>query len=138
MAEESGKKNGYTCKGCGWRIVTVNVCEGVTPFMVGCENPMPTEEEKKAGKEAQGFGGSKGCGAFMESHFYRVPQHLEASHEWYSPDGRERKRLRRKGQAETLEHVKNGGLLLRRVSANDMAARGNEMLAARKATEESR
>lgn len=129
MTEQAGKKNGYKCKGCGWRIVTVNACEGTTPFMVGCENPAPTEEEKRAGKDAQGFSGSKGCGAFMESFFYQVPQHLEPSHEWYSPDKQERKRLRRKGQAETLEHVERGGLLLRRVGQADMAARGNEMLA---------
>lgn len=128
MSEQAGKKNGYTCQGCGWRIVTVNVDDGTTPFMVGCENPLPTDGEKEKGRAASGpIRFEKGCGAMMQSHFYRIPQDLEPSHEWHSPDERERKQMRRKGDPN-LEHVERGGLLLRRISDRDMAASGASRL----------
>jgi len=121
VSEAKGKKNGYTCRGCGWRIVTVNRADGVTPFLLGCQNDIPSDEDRAKAIAAGGVRSSSGCGAFMESAFYRVPQHLEPSHEWYAPDKAERKRMRRRNDP-SLEHVEQGGLLLRRISDRDGAA----------------
>jgi len=121
VSEGKGKRNGYTCRGCGWRVVTINRDDGVTPFLIGCQNDVPSGEDLAKAKAAGQAFGSSGCGAFMESAFYRVPQDLEPSHEWYAPGERERKRMRRKGDPN-LEHVENGGLLLRRISDIDGAS----------------
>lgn len=133
MSEAKGKRNGYTCRSCGWRIVTVNRDAGVTPFMLGCANDVPSDEDREKAKAAGQAFGSKGCGAFMESHFYRIPQDAEPSHEWYSPDAKERKRMRHKGDPN-FEHVERGGLLLRRISDIDGASFFQRKIDARKHT----
>lgn len=134
MSESKGKKNGYLCRGCGWRIITVNRDEGVTPFMIGCQNDVPSDDDRKAARESGGVLGSRGCGAYMESAFYRVLQSLEPSHEWYAPDKAERKRMRKKRDSN-LEHVARGGLILRRISDIDGVSFFNEKIAKRKAAE---
>lgn len=84
-----GKKNVYTCRGCGKKVVTVDLVEGVTPFMITCDN----------------------CSGTMLSSLYEVDQSLEPTREWYSP-GKEGRAKLSKG---TLGHVEKGGLLLRGV-----------------------
>lgn len=86
-----GKKNIYVCEKCFGHIVTVDLAEGVTPFMVGCK-------------------ANDGCDGMMQSSFYRVyDQRIRPSYEWYRPnslDGLKR---------GVHEHVENGGLLLREI-----------------------
>ena len=84
------KINLYNCKDCGNTIVTEDVDEGVTPFMLFCHE-------------------FEGCrNGMMISMGYNVPSVLVASHEWYAP----------KGMSEVpdneKEHVYNGGLLIRK------------------------
>lgn len=94
MAESSkGRVNGYGCQNrqCRHVMVTVDVDDGVTPFMVGCPK----------------------CGASAHSFFYPTqgcPPAETATHEWYAPDEEERREL----NAAELDHVERGGLLLRR------------------------
>lgn len=86
----AGKKNIYTCTDCGAHIVTVDRDRGVTPLTIGCQ----------------------ACGGTMRSSMYRVfDQAMRASHEWYKPPVIQ---LLSPGE---LEHVKRGGLLLRRIEA---------------------
>jgi hypothetical protein len=88
-----GKKNIYTCDKCGGHIVTVDVDDGVTPFMLAC----------KVAEECEGT---------MRSSLYRVfDQSMKASHEWYRPTPATGGRL----SASQLDHVMKGGLLLRAV-----------------------
>ncbi len=91
----SGKKNAYVCDntsafstdGCGSYIVTVDLEPGVTPFSMKCGR----------------------CGQLATSKGYRVSHHLEPSHEWYRPKNLD-------GLTDwQVEHVCNGGLLLRPV-----------------------
>ena len=93
--ELKGKKNIYNCKTCGNTIVTQNREDGVTPMFLFC-------------------GHHGGCEAgSMVSMMYNVPQEpgiLVASHEWYRPDDKELETL----SDGSKEHVKNGGLLLRK------------------------
>lgn len=86
-----GKKNVYLCQKCGHGFVSIDVDEGVTPFMTGCLRD--------------------GCDGWAQSTFYRVDPMLKeipAALEWYRPtalDGlKHRVRL----------HVEKGGLISRR------------------------
>lgn len=77
--------------------VTVDVAEGVTPFMIGCKN--------------------MGCNGIAHSSFYPKaprPEHIPPpAWEWYAPNLKQAKKKEKKYPG-TLAHVQNGGLLLRR------------------------
>jgi hypothetical protein len=99
-----GKENVYTCSRCGGFTVTVDVAEGVTPFMIGC---------RASGKSGD-------CSGDAYSAFYPKkpwPVHVPTTPawEWYRPGRGEVRRLDRASR----EHVKNGGLLLRKRSVAD-------------------
>jgi hypothetical protein len=78
---------------CDVPTVTVDIDEGVTPFMIGCTQP--------------------GCGGHAFSTFYpKTPRpsfYPQPSHEWYKPDARELGKL----SAGERDHVARGGLLMR-------------------------
>lgn len=108
-----GKLNVYICP-AGHQTVTVDRDEGTTPFMTGCT--------------------MLGCEQTATSHFYRVPQTLKATHEWFAPTPEELEvfcksaveRLRPKwgpaadGVADNIrDHVTRGGLLLRCVATGE-------------------
>jgi hypothetical protein len=84
-----GRKNMYVCDTCRGHIVTRDVDEGTTPFMLACR-------------------ATAGCKGRMRSSMYRVfDGAIAASHEWYRPPA---------GQTLTpgeREHVAKGGVLLR-------------------------
>ena len=85
----AGKKNIYTCDTCHGHIVTIDLEDGVTPFMIGCR---ATER----------------CKGMMKSSMYRVfDQTMAATHEWYKPGSAENL------DYDTRKHVEQGGLLLR-------------------------
>jgi hypothetical protein len=100
VSEAAGQVNRYDCQSCGDHIVTVNVVEGVTPFMISHRDDA----------------GSVACSGRMYSCFYRVDQDLEPTHEWYRPTRKQVvRRFRRQPDvlASMLEHVEKGGLDLR-------------------------
>ena len=84
-----GKVNIYTCQTCAQSIVTKDVDEGTTPFMILCE-------------------ATEGCQGVMHSHFCGVDQNLPHSYEWFRPET-----LDGYGP-EMVEHIKLGGLDLRK------------------------
>jgi hypothetical protein len=89
--EPHGERNIYTCDACFGHIVTVDLVEGVTPFMISCR-------------------ATEGCKGTMQSSMYRVfDQRMKPSHEWYKPDATELETLK----PGTREHVEKGGLLIR-------------------------
>ena len=108
--EQINKVNGYTCDRCPARIVTVNRADGVTPFMV-LHSHAPEHGLVPCSEQ------------FIKSCFYRVPQDLEPTHEWYKPEKAPRDRYER-------EHWEQGGLSLRRIvrpeRAQAEAPRGRE------------
>jgi hypothetical protein len=85
--------NGYRCTKpkCGHITLTVDVDEGVTPFMIGCTK----------------------CKADAHSMFYPqkgLPPPMSAvTHEWFKPDDAALKRL----DPGTRQHVQMGGLIMR-------------------------
>lgn len=91
-----GALNRYICDSIkAHTIVTVDLTEGVTPYMIECEQCMST----------------RGLRMFMRSQFYRnVGAEERITHEWYKPDLLERAQL----DENTRNHVEMGGLLLRR------------------------
>ena len=83
-----GKKNRYTCELCESILVSVDIDDGTTPFMIECWN----------------------CDvADMTSEMYMCPQDLIVTHEWYAPDRKERRKL----SPSEKNHVEKGGLLMR-------------------------
>ena len=93
-----GKKNVYACPKCKHKHVTVDLVKGTTPFTVACPN----------------------CKEYpAQSSFYRVPQDLLPTFEWYTPDDEELERINleegKPGYGGTLDHIQRGGLLIRPV-----------------------
>jgi hypothetical protein len=88
--------NGYVCQRPTGKkphiTLTVDVDEGVTPFMIGCPD----------------------CGFDAYSMMYprtgRIPPMSAVTHEWYSPSNEELKTL----HPANFEHVRRGGLLMRK------------------------
>ena len=86
----SGRLNIYTCDKCHGHIVTRDVDEGTTPFMIDC---LSTE----------------GCGGRMVSSMYRVfDQSMRPDYEWYKPSSPD------DVDPRVREHVRMGGLLRRK------------------------
>lgn len=83
-----GRKNIYVCEECRGHIVTMDLEDGVTPFLIGCQ---VTEE----------------CSGMMKSSMYRVyDQSMKAGYFWAKPES-----LDDLSPGERA-HVENGGLLL--------------------------
>lgn len=92
-----GEVNVYVCPKCKGHTVTVDLDDGVTPFMLGC----------------RANGTTSGCGGMAESSFYRPNfNHGPPAWEWYKPDQLELSNMR---DANMLRHVAMGGLCLRKI-----------------------
>ncbi|MDE2103414.1 MAG: hypothetical protein KGL39_39600 [Patescibacteria group bacterium] len=89
--------NVYVCPTCHGFTVTIDIHEGVTPFLLGCR--------------ATGQPGD--CRGMARSSFYpkERPVHIPApAWEWFMPTGREYHKL-----AQVMkDHVDKGGLVLRK------------------------
>jgi hypothetical protein len=82
----STRLNKYTCKSCGGEIITIDIDEGTTPFMLLCR--------VKAD-----------CGGHMYSSFYRNV-HGKPTYQWRKPTLTEY----RQSSAATKQHYEMGGL----------------------------
>jgi hypothetical protein len=102
--ETKNKINIYTCDTCGGEIVTINRNDGVTPAFVACHAQGNMDEDARP------------CDGTMGSAWYRCDQNQKPNFEWYRPTGKEIKKL----DAATREHVKLGGLVLRKIVSNDI------------------
>lgn len=86
-----GRLNIYVCDDCGLHIVTKDVDQGTTPFIVNCQC-------------------TPRCLGKMYSSMYRVwdpKEKMRWTHEWYKPS------VLLNMSPAVLDHVANGGLLLR-------------------------
>lgn len=88
------KINTYTCA-AGHQTVTVDLVEGVTPMMLTCKQ--------------RHSDGKHDCTEMAMSAWYRCDQSLTPEYEWYKPENL--KKLR----PSEREHVKQGGLMLRKI-----------------------
>jgi hypothetical protein len=107
-----GKKNVYTCTQ-GHKTITVDLHEGVTPFMMICK--------------------ADGCKETAQSCMYRCPQDLDPEYEWFRPTADEAKQIIEQAVAKIPKdidhyqdrvegltysfnyHFDNGGLHLRKI-----------------------
>ncbi len=85
---KKSNKNLYNCKQCGSAIVTIDKDQGTTPMTIRCK-------DCKTG--------------VMYSFMYNVPSIIVPSHQWYRPEDLSVLSLAEK------THVKNGGLLLKKI-----------------------
>ena len=90
------QKNIYTCAKCGGKIVTIDRDNGTTPFMILCR-------------------ASLDCNGMMQSSLYHCPPSSTPTHEWYRPKRKEIRGL----YPEVMEHIRKGGLLLRKIDPLD-------------------
>lgn len=88
----AGKINVYFCTKCLRPNITRDKDDGTTPMFTICFED--------------------NCDGQATSSMYEVNQSLHPSHEWYSPDAAERDDIR---NPATLDHVRQGGLLLREI-----------------------
>lgn len=87
---EKRRLNAYTCNNLHV-TVTQDIHEGVTPFMIEC--PV--------------------CKDMAMSRMYKVNDtpKIQPTHEWYKPEPKEWDLL----DDNVIDHVKNGGLLMRKI-----------------------
>ena len=90
--------NTYTCTTCKKEIVTREIHEGTTSFMLKCR-------------------ATEGCPGKMESAFYsRIPANIKPTWEWYR-----RNDIENMGPEE-LDHHTKGGLFIRKINDEDRNA----------------
>lgn len=95
-AATTERVNWYRCEKCAGVLVTVDVSDGTTPFLVRCR-------------------ATEGCDGMARSGFYQPkPEGAgEATWEWHRPVGIDYAKLSKANKA----HVDAGGLLMRRRKA---------------------
>ena len=92
-----GKLNIYTCDVCFEHIVSVDLDEGVSPFMINCQV-------------------TDGCKGYMESSIYHVyDQRMRPDIVWYRPTEKEQAKM---SQA-MRDHITHGGLDMRPMTKED-------------------
>lgn len=92
-----GKLNIYTCERCRSHIVTRDIDEGVTPFMLPSREYCP----QRCGAEPREW-------VNMTSSFYRVwDQRIQEDFQWYRPKDGEAV------EPALRNHVERGGLIIR-------------------------
>ena len=100
--------NAHVCKSCGFALWSVHVHKGTAPAMVTCPQ----------------------CKGNAWSVFYRVNAFIvpegEPRFEWYRPTLREMQH--EKSSPEYLNHIVNGGLMLRPRTNNPMLTHGGEFV----------
>lgn len=96
-----GMINVYVCQKCGGYTVTIDIDEGVTPFMLGC---------RASGKERE-------CNGMATSSFYPKgprPAHIpEPAWEWYRATDAEARKIDKRARG-SWQHHQQGGLFLRK------------------------
>lgn len=108
-----GRLNAYWCESCNGYIVTIDIDEGVTPMFLACR---VKGDPADPGNDCRGRMHSMMYPAlpWPATDGFNTAIPTVPTWEWYKPDAQEMKRYRRRGDAETIEHVRKGGLLLRR------------------------
>lgn len=99
--ESAGRINEYVCEKCGKSMRTINKVAGVTPFLIQCRPPLPAT-----------------CDGMATSRIYRCDQSQRPSWEWYKPTDDEIDSIADEDPEigrQWREHVRNGGLKLRKV-----------------------
>lgn len=97
--ETAGALNRYTCRKCGYSIVTVNRQGGVTPMFLTCKADLP-------------------CSGDMVSHMYQGVEG-EPTYEWYKPTEEEKETM----FPVMRRHVEQGGLALRKIGGEGIWTR---------------
>lgn len=88
-----GKKNLYHCSDCHGEIVTLDLVDGTTPFMLACHV-------------------TPGCHGSMRSSFYSCDQRMPHQYEWFKADSLD-------GYGEWMrDHIQKGGLVIQRRTIN--------------------
>ena len=107
MGSKRGDINGYVCDTCKQHTFIVHVDDGVTPMFLACraEGEDPREAE------------CKGRGTSLMYPTMPAPQHVidGVKWEWYKP-------AELPENEEMAEHVRKGGLLLRKLTDAGRAA----------------
>jgi hypothetical protein len=110
--DTTGQVNGWYCSTCGHVTYGIHLHHGVTPMFLGCRATpdckgvaaslmYPWSKRFSEDDQLPAWLGRPGVGVTLE---------------WYVPDYRELKEL----EPQTLDHVRNGGLLMRPLTSDGM------------------
>ena len=93
---EPNRVNCYFCSSCNHITKTRDIDKGVTPFVHSCES----------------------CDSTAKSSFYEdIATDKEPTQEWYRPTLKEFEKARK--NLDLYEHLKNGGLVMRKIIKNE-------------------
>ena len=95
--------NVYTCRKCGGYTVTIEIHEGVTPFMLRC---------RASGREGDCCGMAESSYPSAEKPSWKPSWVPDPAWEWFRPVGAEYRKLNR----AMREHVDKGGLDIRKIA----------------------
>lgn len=91
---DENRVNCYKCDHCKNVTKTIDVDNGVTPMLIGCDN----------------------CGQMAKSTFYTdIVPGQPPTKEWYRPTLEKVMKMHRRGYTNLMDHVLNGGLDIRPV-----------------------
>lgn len=96
-----GRENAYLCDVCGGYTTTIDVDDGVTPMLLAC---------RASGEEGKCTGMARSLGYPSGPRPDAIPS---PAWEWYKPGDLELMQI----DQELFEHVRKGGLLLRKIAA---------------------
>lgn len=106
----AGDKNAYWCPECHGYTVTIDVDDGVTPMFLACRaKGEPTAADNDCTGTAQSMMYPREPWPGEDGYGNEIP--TEPAWEWYAPRSTDAVRF----GADIAEHVRKGGLLLRRV-----------------------
>ncbi len=110
------RKNAYWCPQCEGYIVTIDLQEGVTPMFLACR---VKGEPSDPGNDCRGQMRSMMYPdlPWPAEDGYGNPIPTEPTYQWYRPDLSERNRILRANDGSTWEHLRKGGLLLRKIDS---------------------
>lgn len=90
-----GRKNIYVCDTCQYSFITIDLDNGIPPYMSSCQRPVA-------------------CQGMAKSKFYTIDQGLPAEYGWYKPDKDELVLLEAIFSG-TKSYVERGGLVLKKL-----------------------
>lgn len=108
--DDSERKNAYYCEECKGYVVTIDRDKGVTPMFLACRvkgDPTDPRNDCKGTSRSMMYPAQP----WPETDGFGQPIPTEPTWEWYAPGTDEANALSR----EAFEHVRKGGLLLRRI-----------------------
>ncbi len=123
---EPGRVNIWACPVCGLPTVARDLHQGTTPMVLGCRaRASHFTDAGVLDSRSEGVATGSACTGMARSVFYQLPPEASAPWwlvelladppwEWYAPTDPDELETLRRSEAHVFDHVRRGGLLLRK------------------------